>query len=346
MKFAVIGGGNTGQTFAAFLTLQGQEAILFDRNEEKVKNLEVSGIRLQNRLVGHVHVPVTTSIEEAIRGASVILVTTTAGGHKEVCQRMKCHLQEGQTIIIMPGYWGALEFSSILGDVWTQKRIVLAETDAMMLVCRSLESGVIDVKAIKSKITVGAIPAGQATGVVQQLKHLFPQWEAVSSVLETSLNNTNVTVHPPVMLFNAGRVDAVEPFKFYYQGATQRTTDYIEQIDQERLQIAVKLGVGAVSLLTLLNTFYQRDFDDLYNALRTIFSTSIAPLTFSHRYITEDIPYGLVPISELGRKLGVKTPYTDKLIEIASLYLSKDFRAEGVRLDMDLLVRNQQSGAQ
>lgn len=47
------------------------------------------------------------------------------------------------------------------------------------------------------------------------------------------------------------------------------------------------------------------------------------------RYVTEDVPYGLVPMSELGRKLGVATPLIDAFIEIAGAMNQEDYRTSG-----------------
>ncbi|MEC1523864.1 NAD/NADP octopine/nopaline dehydrogenase family protein [Neobacillus niacini] len=332
MKFAVLGAGNTGQTFAAYLALNGEEVKLYDRNIDKVKCLLEKGIELRNKLNGKVSVYATTDMAEAVRDADIIFICTTANGHKPVFESMKPYLVNGQTIIITPGYWGAVECKNLLKGM---KNIVIAETDAMMFVSQSLETGIVNVRRIKSKISLGTIPSDQAIPLVDRLRRLFPGWEPASNVWETSLNNTNVTIHPTIMLFNASRVNFADEFKFYDEGASRLTVAYIENIDKERLLIAKALGVKEVSILELLNSYYVRDFLDLQDALRTIFKTSIAPKSFEYRYITEDIPYGLVAISELGRKLGIETTYTDCMIEMASLYLSKDFRANGVSFEQE-----------
>jgi opine dehydrogenase len=49
----------------------------------------------------------------------------------------------------------------------------------------------------------------------------------------------------------------------------------------------------------------------------------------SPRYLTEDVPCGLVPISELGRAAGVPTPTIDGLIAVVSAMIGRDLRAEG-----------------
>ena len=55
----------------------------------------------------------------------------------------------------------------------------------------------------------------------------------------------------------------------------------------------------------------------------------LAPSTINHRYVWEDIPTGLVPMSFLGKTLGIPTPTIDYIIDEGSKMLDTDFRSEG-----------------
>jgi opine dehydrogenase len=56
-----------------------------------------------------------------------------------------------------------------------------------------------------------------------------------------------------------------------------------------------------------------------------------AQRTLDHRYLTEDVGYSLVFLSDLARRLGVPTPVIDAVIAIASVVLGRHFTAEGKR---------------
>lgn len=47
------------------------------------------------------------------------------------------------------------------------------------------------------------------------------------------------------------------------------------------------------------------------------------------RYLTEDVPMGLVPWASMGRKLGVATPTVEMMIHLAGLVRGADFWKEG-----------------
>jgi opine dehydrogenase len=55
----------------------------------------------------------------------------------------------------------------------------------------------------------------------------------------------------------------------------------------------------------------------------------LAPHRMEMRYLTEDVPCSLVPMSSLGRKFGVPTPLMDAFIELASVMHQRDYRSEG-----------------
>ena len=59
----------------------------------------------------------------------------------------------------------------------------------------------------------------------------------------------------------------------------------------------------------------------------------MAPKTIQARYVTEDVPMSLVPMSELGRAIGVPTPCMDAVIQLTSTIYGKDFRKEGRNLE-------------
>jgi opine dehydrogenase len=50
-----------------------------------------------------------------------------------------------------------------------------------------------------------------------------------------------------------------------------------------------------------------------------------------HRYLNEDVGYGLVFMSELGQQIGVATPGIDAVINVASIVMARDYKAEALR---------------
>jgi opine dehydrogenase len=57
------------------------------------------------------------------------------------------------------------------------------------------------------------------------------------------------------------------------------------------------------------------------------------PPTLDHRYINEDVGWGLVPWAEMGRAFSVPTPVMDALIVAGGVLNGRDYRAEGLTLE-------------
>lgn len=51
-----------------------------------------------------------------------------------------------------------------------------------------------------------------------------------------------------------------------------------------------------------------------------------------HRYIFEDIPYGLVPLEALGHMFDIDMSYTSLIIDLGSKLMNENFRENGRNL--------------
>src|SRR5881392_4083544 len=52
------------------------------------------------------------------------------------------------------------------------------------------------------------------------------------------------------------------------------------------------------------------------------------PKSLDHKFITEDVPTGLIPMSEIGAAAGVKTPAIDALVEMVRNMTGKNFAGD------------------
>ena len=50
-----------------------------------------------------------------------------------------------------------------------------------------------------------------------------------------------------------------------------------------------------------------------------------------HRYLNEDVGYGLVFMSRLARQIGVETPSIDAMIQLTSVLMNRDYDGEALR---------------
>jgi opine dehydrogenase len=198
------------------------------------------------------------------------------------------------------------------------------------------------IKAIKKSVSISAVSADDTPYLVSKLCGVYPQFTAAASFLETSLGNIGAVFHPAIALANKDRIRLKIPFDFYRDGVTRETARYLEQIDSEREAVVTALGHRPLSVTKWLSSRYGLETAELYTMLQSnpSYRNIQAPATLDHRYLWEDVPMGLVPISDAGDAVGVDTPAINHLIDKASEILGRDFRNEGRILTKLGLTRN------
>lgn len=337
MKVAIVGAGNGGQATAAHLSSRGHVVRLYDNDPESLGPLvqrpviEAIGAL---RAVAHLDTA-TLDLGEALDGASVVLVTVPGFALSSVARDLAPYLDEVRLIILHPGgTGGCLEFRQRLVSSGRTALPAIAETDTLLYACRLRSPGLVDVKAVKRRLHVAALPATDTDRVAATLAALLPSVVPAASVLETSLANINPIVHPPIVLTNAARLEtAAVGFDFYAAGVSPAVGSLIAALDAERLAVAAAWGVRVGSITEWARDAYgvvASDAAELFPALATTVYAGIGtPGGLFSRYLTEDVPVGLVPLHELAGLVDVPTPVIDAVVRLTSTIVGSDFTTVG-----------------
>ena len=336
MKAAVLGLGRIGHSIAALLAKRGLAVAGYTRDARKADAVNAHGITVSGAFEGNFRVGATTDIAEAVRGASVVVVTTVSSGHAPVARALRGLLEEGQTILIMTGNWGAYEFFKILGDEARDKGVVIGETGGnIAAVPEVVPPATVFVKPPKNNMNFATAPSGDAGRALDVLKPLLPQLYAVKNILDTSLCNPNPSVHVPVAVLNLARIASGERTLLFGDAMPDMVLDYITAADAERCAVAHALGGNAVPILDWMNGVWGTDFKDLRTLGQNVSTLSnvYLPVSLDHRYLSEDVPFGFMPISRLGKVCGVPTPHIDALVEMYRLALGKRAVLDGPVFD-------------
>lgn len=344
-KITIIGAGNGGCTYAAYLGKRGHEVCLYEVPElaDNLKDIqEQGGLMMRGADTGFGPVAkCTTDIQEAVTGVEYILVVVPAFAHRVIAELAAPYLKAGQTVILNPGaVLGAVEFLNVLRKNGNYEDITVGEASSNAFACRRYRPNDVNILGVKEKLYISCIPAERTEKVVESLNSFLPSYVAIPNILYTSLMNGNALLHPISAILNAGWIEMTQgDFDFYWGGMTPGVCENIDQVDKERLAVAEALGFKQVSLNELNHIYYGHpEWATLYD----FFSRSKvhggtpearAPKSTHHRYITEDVPYGLVPISELGKKVGVPTPHIDAVITLSSTFNGEDYRKNGRSLE-------------
>lgn len=336
IEYAVLGAGNGGQCVSAYLTLMGYKVSLFDRYENIIKPIkEKGGIELKGvSLNGFAQIDtITTDIKEAVSDKKVILVIVPAFAHEYLARILAPVLEDGQVIVLCPGSTGGvLEFKKILEEENCKASIKLAETYTLFYACRCESPGVANIFGIKSEMPIASMPSDDVDYIINLLKDPYPELIKAQNVLETGLANLNAVMHPIPVLLNTGWIEATKGnFRFYYDGYTPHIVKMIEKIDKERIEICNALGIETKDVKDDTRAIYPTTGETLEEVIKSVeaYKSVNAPPCLETRLLLEDIPMGLVPMAEIAKIVGVKTPIMDMIINLASEMLDIDFRKEG-----------------
>ena len=165
--------------------------------------------------------------------------------------------------------------------------------------------------------------------VLEQLRQLYPALSPVDNVIGAGLSNPNIPMHPPGLLLNTGRIEYSEGnFYMSKEGITPSVLKVQSALYGEIISIGNAFGVET-------NAFPESLADTMsrLGGPGGIATNIIGPKVIKHRFITEDVPYGLVPMSELGKKGNVKTPLADAVIAVVSVVCEEDYYKTGRTLE-------------
>lgn len=335
IRFCVIGAGNGGIAMAAHLSIMGFKVNLYNRTPEKLKGIQWhGGIQLSGEVSGFGKIYVITSdIEEAIKDVDILMVVVPASGHRFIAEKCAPYLKDGQIIILNPGRTGGtLEFKKTLVDCKVDKKIFLGETQTFIYASRKVSSASGHIFRIKNEVPLAVLPAYWISGVLSVIHKAFPQFAPGDNVLKTSLDNIGAVFHPALTIFNASWIEkTMGNFDFYHDGLSRSLSLILEAIDRERISVASALGIKVNSAREWLYQVYNSYGNDLYEAIQKTFSYKgiKAPSQIDHRYIWEDVPYSLVPISSIGNMFNIKSSTINAVIHLSEILLKKDFWKEG-----------------
>jgi opine dehydrogenase len=181
---------------------------------------------------------------------------------------------------------------------------------------------------------LSAIPFSKTDEALSCYRQVYPFAKAGENIFRTILQNANPIIHPAVTVMNAALIERTRgDFSFYEEGVTPATGRVIEALDIERIEIGRVLGLSILRDPEIsVQQGYMTEANYSHGYTRAPgFKGIRAQESLNHRYLDEDVGYGLVFLAELGNSIGVKTPMMDSVITMASTIADRDYRGEALR---------------
>lgn len=340
MKVSILGAGNAGCAVAADLTMHGHEVTLIKTSHAMHDDnfnylVENNGKMTLNEFgemkTANIH-KVTRDLSE-LHEAEVVVVYIQTNFHEQLFQRIAEHLVDDQIILINPGYLSTAYVLKHCGD----KKLIVAEAESSFIDGRIMEPGLFKVGFRNVRNPIGIYPAARKEEAIAKLDLLGERFVYLNSVVEAALHNPNLIVHTVGSVMSIPRIEqAQDQFCMYHEAYSRKnplTWRVVEALDSEKMDVLEKLGferlpyVEACKLRNSLDD--DKDAKEVFLDYAAMETRAKGPVKVDSRYISEDVPQGLVMLEALGKALNVPTPICTALIEIATVALGRSMRAEG-----------------
>ncbi|APA90662.2 NAD/NADP octopine/nopaline dehydrogenase family protein (plasmid) [Paraburkholderia sprentiae WSM5005] len=339
LSVSIIGAGNTGCTFAADLASRGIDVLLYGHpkhrgNIDAIRKKGCLASRME--IEGEFNPTLTTEMADAVQFSHFLVVTVPSYGHADIINDLKGFDLSNHVIVVING-----NFFALLSPNELNAQAIL-ETNASPY-ASWVKDGEVSITGVKSSLPIAALPNNMGEKQWSQISEIFPKtllW--CNNVFEIGMQSNNGVIHPAAGILNTGWIESRKgDFLFYRDGISPSVGNVIEAVDAERLKIAEAFGFRLQTVLQEMVGFYGgacETFSDFASQTKVHNAHKITPTHMQDRYVSEDVPYILVPWYELGSRVEVQAPTIKAVVDIASVINGVDYFKSGrnlKRLGMD-----------
>ncbi|SKB94863.1 opine dehydrogenase [Lachnospiraceae bacterium] len=344
MTIAVLGAGNSGLAMSAHLSQLGCDVNLWNRTRHNIEKLiRTKTIFCEGLKENSVRINlITDDIDEALKDVDIIMVTTPAYSFFDIGCLIAAKIKENVPIILNPGRtFGAMRLERIIKEHSSLNSVSIAETQTILYTCRKYDEDRVKVFSLKRDVRIASKKMETVNSILEKLPYEFRnRFEIEESLAKTTLSNVGMVLHCAPLLLNSGWTENRDnSYKYYYDGITPTIGAFIEKIDDERVSVAKRLGYDIETTKAWMERSYGIKGKTLYECIRNneAYKKIDAPDSLDHRYITEDIPFGLVQIEKIGKLINVETRTITLVIDLAEQLFNADYRKAADWLDEDVV---------
>ena len=340
MKVAILGAGHGGIAMAGDLTLAGHDVRLAAVPEHATNlrllqafgGIMVEGVTSTGAPAGFAKPSmITTDLAAALQDVQVIMVVVPAFAQEPYMRAIAEYGEPGQIVVFNPGKFGTLAFAKMLRESGRQDDFIIGETSSFIFAAKTKGLGHVNIKAVKDELPFAALPAEKTAEALWTLTDLYPQLSPSMGVLQTSIDAPGLIIHPISTLMNMSRIEQIGPYRNSHYDITPSVGRVMDGVDKERMDVAGILCRETFSFMNTMEVMYKVKGESAYDVMYQVAAHKVqmSPDSLKHRYVTEDIPYGLVTIATIARRIGIPTPRLDAIINIACMANSEDYWTTG-----------------
>ena len=328
MNVAILGAGAIACGTAAFLLDAGHAVTMWTRAGERRDALR-AGLRADGRITGRFAPAIADTVDAALDAAETIVIALPSNGHRGVIDAIAPRLRAEQSVVIS-------SHASLGGLVLAQRLAARGVTvpiiawGTTLVTARQPSPDAVAVSNIRTRIDLAALPeAGNESGKSLCETLFGDRFVPRADLLAIALSNLNPQNHLAIALCNFSRIEREEKW-VNWSCVTPAMGRLMEALDAERLAIAACFGVEVRTVREHLRFSYGVEGADVGAMAAAIAAreTTLGPTGIATRYVTEDVPFGLVATVRLAALAGVAVPLHEAGIRLFSALYGRDFTAE------------------
>lgn len=328
MKVAIFGTGGAALATAALVSERGCKPILVSVTGKGGEKLHMRTLYATGAINGEVPIELADSAEAALAQTDDLVIATSADRYRDVFDAIVPFTETRHRIL----FSAELSQASKTLSRELQKRGVTPVITALSTTLATGRRGPdanVKVGLIRKSSLAHTLPTGRGVACSQIFGDVLTP---CPSHLRLTLSNLNPIVHIPNALCNVTRIEKGEEWS-NYGGITAGVARFLTGLDNERITVARALGEDVIAF----KEHYERShgFPSSFSIADMTAELHLkrnglpkGPTTLSTRYITEDVPYGLVVLERLGKLSAMDTPTTSSAITICAAIYGRDFRSE------------------
>ena len=331
MKVGIVGAGGVALGNAALLLKNGHTAKLWSPSGRRTKPfLEGAKLTASGAIEGIFEPSVSRSAEELCSASDIVLLALPAYGHRKVLDAIAPHLEPKHVVIISAHLsFAALYLSKLLAERGV--RIPVIAWSTTVTTGKAVSPTEVKVGNVRAGVDMAVVPVSGLSHGLDLCKGLFgDRFRLKDDILTIALSNLNPQDHMGIALCNLTRIEKGEVW-----GQNANITGVVgrllEALDLERLAVAEAYGK---SVRTIFEHF-ALSFDisggsvaQMSQDLANRGSDAPGPTEIETRYVTEDVPFGLVRTFYLAELCDRTMPLHKSGIEIFNACYGRDFSSE------------------
>ncbi len=251
---------------------------------------------------------------------------------EDIARAISPHLERGQVVFAPPGTFGSYAMARTVRNLGGEGEVMFAETGTLPYLARKHAVDEVAITIRAKHLPVGVFPAQRTADALDIIAKAYPVVHPVEDALSAALMNAGPIIHPPLILMNAGPLQHFERWDIHNEGTQPAVRRVTDALDAER--IALRESFGYAPYHYPLRDHYTTDrwmYGDAHDRLTESGDWREHISLQSHRYMREDVAFGLAFLVSVSRWCEVATPVASGLLAIASAALGENLYVDSPR---------------